>query len=79
MELRFSSRIGDRTQSMILRLAKLLKSRSLRYTLNREKIKLRLSKVEKVLNEYVRLNEEMESVSSVESDVVNRAKMATVK
>ena len=82
LELRFSSKTSDwqRKQSMLVRLAKLLKTRAVRYTLNREKVKLKISKAEKLLNEYNYLDDVVvESVSSVESDVENYTKMAAVK
>ena len=83
LKLRFStSTIGknwDRKRSMLVRLAKLLKARLIRHTLNREKVKLRPHTVEKLLYDYVTFDDDdVESVASGAPDVKNYSKMAAV-
>ena len=82
VDLRFSSHTGDwvRTQKMLVRLLKILKSRIAQNTMNREKVKVNGSAVEKILYNFMNRYDDvdMDSVSNSISDGV-RTKLYNAK
>ena len=67
VQLRFSSNKGDvaRKQKVLVRLLKLLKRRGAHNTMNREKVKVNQTQVDKILYAFVNLNDD--DVNSVDS------------
>ena len=71
VQLRFSSNTGDvaRKQKVLVRLLKLLKRRVAHNTINREKVKLHQTQIEKILHDFINLNDD--DVNSVVSGANN--------